>query len=99
VLTGTLRARGKPRRRTEIDIVRLDRTVVPLAFYDSWDAFASTSKLGTYSVHVPLIRTQGFVASTPPTVKRCSGPSTAPAGCRSITTAGAESDPVTVSVP
>lgn len=99
LLTGTLRAHGKPRQRTEIDIVRLDRTVFPLAFYDSWDAFLSTTARGTYSVYLPLFRTQGFVASTPPTVKRCSGPSTAPAGCKTTTVAGTESDPVTVSVP
>jgi hypothetical protein len=99
VLTGTLRAHGKPRQRAEIDILRLDRTAVPLAFYDDWDAFVSTTDRGTYRVAIPLGRTQGFIASTPPTVKRCSGASTAPAGCETITVAGTESDPVTVSVP
>jgi hypothetical protein len=99
VLTGTLRAHGKPRQRTEVDILRLDRTAVPLAFYDFWDAFVSTTDRGTYRVAVPLVRTQGFVASTPPVVKRCSGPSTVPGGCKTVTTAGTESDPVTVSVP
>jgi len=99
VLTGMLRAHGKPRQRTEIDIVRLDRTAVPLAFYDSWDAIVRTTERGTYSVALPLVRTQGFVASTPPTVRRCAGPSTAPAGCKTITFAGTESDPITVSVP
>jgi hypothetical protein len=98
-LTGTLRAHGKPRQWAEIDIVRLDRTVVPLAFYDSWDGVVGTTQRGGYTIYLPLIRTQGFVASTPPTVKRCSGPSRAPAGCKTVTTAGTESDPVTVSVP
>jgi hypothetical protein len=99
VLTGTLRSRGKPRQRAEVDIIRLDRTAVPLAFYDSWDGFVNTTARGTYSIALPLVRTQGFVASTPATVQRCSGPSTAPAGCRTTTIAGTESDPVTVSVP
>jgi hypothetical protein len=98
-LTGTLRAHGKPRQQAEIDIVRLDRTVVPLAFYDSWDGVVGTTQRGGYTIYLPQIRTQGFVASTPPTVKRCSAPSAAPAGCKTVTTAGTESDPVTVSVP
>lgn len=99
VLTGMLRAYGKPRQRTEIDIVRLDRTAVPLAFHDSWDAVVRTTDRGTYSVALPLARTQGFVASTPATIKRCTGPSAAPAGCKTTTFAGTESDPITVSVP
>jgi hypothetical protein len=99
VLTGTLRWRGTPRQRTEVDIIRLDRTAVPLAFNDSWDGFVNTTARGTYSIALPLLRTQGFVASTPATVMRCTGPSTSPGGCKTRTVAGTESDPITVSVP
>jgi hypothetical protein len=99
VLTGLLLANGKPRQRAKIDIVRLERTAVPLAFYDSWDAIVRTTEQGTYSLALPLVRTQGFIASTPRTVKLCIGPSTAPAGCKSTTFAGTQSDPITVTVP
>ena len=56
-LTGTLRARGKPRQRTEIQIVRLDRTVVPLAFNDSWDGFVRTTERGAFTIYLPQTRT------------------------------------------
>jgi len=100
-LTGTLRASGHPQRSAIVELVQLNRTITahgPL-FHDTTAAFAETRRDGSYAITVPLPATRGFVAGSPPTLSACTGPSAAPAGCRSTTTAGIESDPITVSVP
>jgi hypothetical protein len=100
-LTGTLRARGHPQPRAIVELVELNRTITahgPL-FHDTTSAFTETRRDGTYAITVPLQATRGFVAGSPPTLTACTGPSVAPTGCRSTTTAGIQSDPVTVSVP
>ena len=100
-LTGTLRAAGRPQPHAIVELIQLNRTITahgPL-FHDTTAAFAETRRDGSYAITVPLHATRGFVAGSPPTLSACTGTSAAPAGCRSTTTAGIESDPITVSVP
>jgi len=100
-LTGTLRARGQPQAHALVELAQLDRTITAHGprFHDTTAAFAQTRRDGTYAITVPLHATRGFLASSPPTTGTCNGPSPAPIGCRSTTTAGIESDPITISVP
>jgi hypothetical protein len=100
-LTGTLRARGHALAHEFVELTQLDRTITvhgPV-FHDAAAAFAQTNHDGTYAITVPLHATRGFLASSPPTIGGCIGSSAAPAGCRSSSTAGIESDPITISVP
>jgi hypothetical protein len=101
VLTGALRLRGQPQSSAFVALTRLDRTITPHgpAFHDAPAAIGETSRTGTYRLTVALRRTVGFVATTPPTLTPCRPPAAAPTGCKSSTRSGAESEPITVSVP
>jgi len=100
-LSGTLRLHGRPQAGARIVITRLDRTITPHGpvFRDAPVAVARTDRSGKYAVSVQVRRTQGFVAATLPTSSACPVASAPPAGCVSLTRAGAESEPLTVSVP
>jgi hypothetical protein len=101
LLSGGLRTRGEPQPRALVWFTQLNRTVTahgPLV-HDSTAAVAETGRDGRYAITIPLRATRGFLASSPPTTTGCPGPSQAPAGCRTTTMAGIESDPITISVP
>jgi hypothetical protein len=101
LLEGSLRARGRPRSRREVAIVRLDREVTDtgLVVRDAAIALTRTLPNGRYAVRVPTRHTRGFLAYAMPVVRACGESELAPAGCASITTGGVESDPVTIGVP
>jgi len=101
LLRGTLRARGNGRPGIDIAIVKLDRAVTETGFIvrDAAVAIVRSTNSGSYVVRVPVSRTTGFLAYAIPVESGCASSDIAPAGCLSATTAGVESDPVTVGVP
>jgi hypothetical protein len=101
VVHGMLRVKGRPVPSAVIYLTRLNRTITPhgVTFHDADAAITLTTRAGAYALIIPLHTTRGFLASTPPTAARCTGPTFAPTGCRTTTTAGTESDPITISVP
>lgn len=101
-LSGTLRVDGHAEARRTVILTSLDRSITPHGpiFRDAPIASATTDDAGRYSFRLPLPFTRGFVADAPSTAAPCGHVvSSAPGGCVSVTRAGAESIPMTVSVP
>jgi hypothetical protein len=100
-LTGSLQARGRVRARVPIEVVRLDRVVTErgVVVRDATVALVATSVEGRYSVRMRARRTAGYLARAWPVGRTCQQSALAPAGCVSATVAGAESDPITISIP
>ena len=99
LLHGVLRASGQPRPGVPITLIKLVRTVTPggVRVQDAVVGTVRTKADGTYAFRVPLRKSAGFVAIASATVRACVGAAVAPRGCLNTTTAGAESDPVTIS--
>lgn len=101
-LSGTLRVDHHAETRATVIVTKLDRAITPhgIVFRDAPMRVAVTDSAGRYTTHLSLSRTLGFVAATPPTTTACGHVASTPAGgCISITRSGAESEPLTVSVP
>ena len=99
LLHGALRASGQPRPGVPITLIKLVRTVTPsgVRFRDMAVAAMRTKADGTYAFRVPLRKSAGFIAIASATQRGCAGDALAPRGCLNVTTAGTESDPVTIS--
>jgi hypothetical protein len=99
LLHGALRASGQPRAGVPVTLIKLVRTVTPggVRVQDTAVASTRTKADGTYAFRVPLRKSAGFVAIASGTERRCTGAALAPRGCVNTTTAGTESDPVTIS--
>jgi len=99
VLQGALRASGQPRSGVPIVLIKLVRTVTPggVRVQDAVVASMRTKADGTYAFRVPLRKSAGFVAVAQATDRGCTGVALAPRGCLNTTTAGTESDPITIS--
>jgi hypothetical protein len=99
LLHGALRASGQPRPGVPIVLIKLVRTVTPggVRVQDAVVATMRTKADGTYAFRVPLRKSAGFIAIASATERGCTGAALAPRGCLGTTTAGTESDPVTIS--
>jgi hypothetical protein len=100
-LRGTYGPNGAPHDRVPITIFALDRKVTTTGSVvaDRVVGHTFTTGRGDYTVRVPIRKTTGFVAVAAPTLRRCEGSAVAPAGCRSQSSPGAQSDSFTVLVP
>jgi hypothetical protein len=101
VLTGRLADGGIPRGGVRIQFISLVRRITPsgVRVDDAYAGSVRTSASGAYTFRKRIRRTTGFVAFVDDRIGACTEPSSAPAGCVSMTTAGVQSDPVTVGVP
>jgi hypothetical protein len=99
LLHGTLRASGQPRPGVPVTLIKLVRTVTPdgARFHDVAVAAMRTKANGAYAFRVPLRKSAGFIAIASATERACTGAALAPRGCLNMTTAGTESDPITIS--
>jgi hypothetical protein len=100
LLHGSYAPNGAPHDHARITIVALIRKVTSTGpiIDDRIVGHTITTSTGAYSVRVPAKKTTGFVALAAPSLRKCSGTALAPAGCRSLTTPGSESDSFTVIV-
>ncbi len=101
ILHGAVQSAGKPRAGATVIFTSLIRKVTPrgVEYHDAYAGWARTDAAGGFLFRKRITRTTGFIASVPSFPTACTDASTAPAGCRSTTTAATRSEPVTVSVP
>jgi hypothetical protein len=98
VLRGRFTANGAPRGNALIQITSIVRKVTLNGIKDDSKIVgtATTDASGTYTVTVPIRGATGYIATARATTTACEGASIAAAGCKSLTLAGARSDPVTL---
>jgi hypothetical protein len=101
VLQGRLSAAGKPRAGARIYFIALDRIIGGdrIIFRDRVAGSVRTTAGGTFTFRKRIRKTTGFLAFVEAATTSCPGTVDPPGGCISSTTAGTQSDPVTVGVP
>jgi len=99
-LTGTLLEAGKPAPGVAVSIIKLVRTITPSGVDDEdvWLRDVRTDRAGHYHLNARLLRTAGFTAVTRARTTACPDAGTTPGGCKAMTVAGTQSEPITLSV-
>jgi hypothetical protein len=99
ILRGQLKAAGTPRPRVALTLIRLSRRISPkrISFDDRIVGQAVSNAGGAFRFRSPINSTTSFTVFAHPHSGKCTGPTTAPAGCLSDSIAGIQSEPITLS--
>ncbi len=99
MLRGQLKAAGTPRSRVALTLIRLSRRISPkrISFDDRIVGRAVSNRAGAFGFRSSINSTTSFMVIAQAQSGKCTGPTTAPAGCLSDSVAGIQSEPITLS--